>query len=121
MCEREQLGGNSMRWPMFYTPCSELIKKGFSDLVIPDDMTDTAIALKDQYFDLRGLAAYSSMAVPTLRDYISAGQLPCFKLKGKILIKRSEFDTWLEGYRLNKKQELQAIVDGVMEGLRGKK
>jgi len=106
---------------MFYTPCSELIKKGFSDLVIPDDMTDTAIALKDQYFDLRGLAAYSSMAVPTLRDYISAGQLPCFKLKGKILIKRSEFDTWLEGYRLNKKQELQAIVDGVMEGLRGKK
>jgi len=92
---------------------------GFSGLMIPDDMTETVTALKDQFFDLRGLSAYSALAVSTLRDHIKSGSLPCFKVKGKILVKKSEFDVWLEGFRLNKKQDLQAIVDGVMEGLRG--
>ncbi|MFC1515629.1 helix-turn-helix domain-containing protein [Thermodesulfobacteriota bacterium] len=88
-------------------------------MIIPDDMKDTVIALKDQYFDLRGLSAYSSMGVSTLRDYINAGKLPCFKLKGKILIKKSEFDIWLEKYRLNKKQDLNSIVSDVLENLKG--
>lgn len=87
---------------------------------IPDDQVET-MALKDQYFDLRGLAAYSSLAVGTLRSYITTGQLSCFKLKGKILVKRSEFDTWLEGYRLNKKQDLNNIVNEVVESLKGTK
>ena len=84
-----------------------------------DDIAGTAIALKDRYFDLRGLSAYSSLAVSTLRDYISAGKLPCFKLKGKILIRKSEFDTWLEGHRFNKRQDLKNIVDEVMTSLEG--
>ena len=37
----------------------------------------------------------------------------------KILIKRSEFDDWLEEYRLNKKQDLDGIVSGVMDSLKG--
>ncbi len=88
---------------------------------IPDDIAETAIALKDQYFDLKGLSVFSSMAVGTLRDHIKAGSLPCFKVRGKILIKMSEFDAWIEGYRMNKKQELNNIVDDVMEGLKGTK
>lgn len=102
--------------PIFGSPWGRSSEK--KDLQIPDDITGTAIALKDQYFDLKGLSAYSSMAVPTLRDYISTGQLPCFKLKGKFLIKRSEFDTWLEGFRLNKGQDLNDLVDGAMASLK---
>lgn len=88
---------------------------------IPDDIAGEVIALQDQYFDLRGLSAYASMAVPTLRDYINNRQLPCFKLKGKILIKRSEFDAWIECHRLNKGQDLNNLVDGVIESLKGAK
>jgi len=87
-------------------------------LILPDDIRETVIALKDQYFDLNGLSVYSALAVPTLRDYIRSGALPCFKVKGKILIKQSEFDLWLEGYRKNRKQDLAALADGVMETLK---
>jgi len=72
----------------------------------------------DIIYDLKGLSGYCSLKIPTLRDYIKSGDLPCFKVKGKILVKRSEFDNWLEGYRVNKKQDLNTIVDGVMESLK---
>ena len=81
---------------------------------IPDDIADSAITLKDQYFDLRGLSAYSSLKVPTIREHIRAGGLPAFKVKGKILVKMSEFDTWLEACRINKSQDLDALIEDVM-------
>jgi hypothetical protein len=43
--------------------------------------------------------------------------MPHFKLKGKILVKRSEFDGWLESFRVDRNQELNNIVDGVIKGL----
>ena len=76
-------------------------------MILPDK-------IKDQYFDLRGLSVYSALAVGTLRDHIKSGDLPCFKVKGKILVKRSEFDTWIEGYRLNMKQDLKNLVNDVI-------
>ena len=85
---------------------------------IPDNIIETAISLKDGYFDLPGLAKYCSLKVPTLRDHIRSGDLPAFKVKGKILIKKSEFDTWLEGYRVNRKQDLNNVVDDVMASLK---
>ena len=72
-------------------------------------------ALPDQYFDLKGLNIYSSMGISTLRDYIRSGDLPHFKLKGKILIKRSEFDKWLENFRTaHAKQNLNELVDEIL-------
>ncbi len=85
---------------------------------IPDNIVEPAISLKDQYFDLKGLSTYCALAVSTLRDHIRSGSLPCFKVKGKILVKQSEFNAWLEGYRFNKKQDLSNIVNGVIEGLK---
>jgi len=85
---------------------------------LPSNIIETAISLKDGYFDLSGLAKYCSLKVPTLRDHIRSGDLPAFKCKGKILVKRSEFDAWLERYRINKSQDLNNIVDGVMDSLK---
>ena len=70
----------------------------------------------DKFLDLRELSRYSCLAVPTLRDYMREG-MPHFKLKGKILVKRSEFDGWLEFFRVNRNQELNELVDGVIRGL----
>ena len=85
---------------------------------IPDNIIETAISLKDQYFDLKGLSVYSAVSVGSLRDYVKTG-LPHFKLKGKILIKRSEFDAWLERYRVNKKKDLAGLVDEIVSSLKG--
>jgi len=86
--------------------------------MIPDNIAETSIALKDQYFDLRGLSAYSALAVPTLRDYIRKGALPCFKVKGKILIRRLEFDLWMENHRMNKKKDIESIADDVIKSMK---
>jgi len=87
-------------------------------MIIPDNIAETAITLKDQYFDLKGLSTYSAISVGSLRDYLKTG-MPYFKLKGKILIKKSEFDAWLEKYRVNKKRDLNNIVDGILSDMAG--
>lgn len=86
-------------------------------MILPDDITETTIILKDGYMDLKGLSVYSDLGVSTLRDYIRSGKLPCFKVKGKVLIKKSEFDRWMEGHRMNRKGDIQAIVNDAMRGL----
>jgi hypothetical protein len=70
----------------------------------------------DRFLDFKGLSVYSCLAIPTLRVYVKEG-LPHFKLKGKILVKRSEFDEWMESFRINKNQELNELVDGVIKSL----
>ena len=72
----------------------------------------------DRLLDLRGLSKYSSLGVPTLRDYLRSDGLPHFKLKGKILVRISEFDKWLESFRVDGKQRLDDIVKDVMESLK---
>ncbi len=72
----------------------------------------------DVIYDLKGLSGYCSLKIPTLRDYIKAGELPHYKLKGKILIRKSDFDNWLETFRVNKKQELNNIVNEILENLK---
>ena len=81
---------------------------------LPDDLILKDVALKDQYFDLRGLSAYSSVSVSTLRDHIRDSGLPAYQLHGKILVKRSEFDGWLVRYRVNKSRDIEGIANEVM-------
>ena len=86
-------------------------------MILPDDITERAITLKDQYFDLRGLSVYSALGVGTLREYIREGALPCFKVKGKILVKQSEFDRWIEAHRMDKNKSIDSIVDEVVRSM----
>ena len=78
------------------------------------DLLDT-----DRLFDLRSLSQHSCLGVPTLRDYIRSGGLPHFKLKGKILVRLSEFNRWLESFRVDTKSDLNNLVDDVLESLKG--
>lgn len=87
-------------------------------MILPETIIAT-VGLKDQYFDLKGLSTYSALKVPTLREYIKEGKLPAFKVKGKILIKRSEFDMWLEKFRV--KDRINSIVNDVMSDLKRSK
>jgi len=86
-------------------------------LILPDNIAETGITLRDQYFDLRGLSVYSALGVSTLRDYIRAGKLPAFKVKGKVLIRKSEFDRWMEAQRINKKADIAKIANEALNSL----
>lgn len=71
----------------------------------------------DRLFDLKSLSRHSCLGVPTLRDYIRSGGLPHYKLKGKILVRLSEFNEWLESFRIGTKQQLDELVNDVIESL----
>lgn len=72
---------------------------------------------KDRLLDLRGLSEYSCLGVPTLRDYLRSGGLPHFKLKGKILVRLSEFNQWVESFRVDGERNINNLVNEVIEGL----
>lgn len=58
----------------------------------------------DPFLSIRALAGYSNLSPRTIRAFLDLPPdraLPCYRLgvRGKILIRRSEFDSWLEQYR----------------------
>jgi hypothetical protein len=69
------------------------------------------------YLDLKRLSIYSSLGVPTLRNYLKSG-LPHYKLQGKILVKVEHFNLWMRQFFMNKKQDLDAICDDVLKSLK---
>ena len=72
----------------------------------------------DKYLDLKSLSEYSSLGVPTLRDHIRSEGLPYFKVKGKILVKQSEFEEWIESFRVDTNCQLTGLVDSVIGSLK---
>ncbi|ULA69257.1 MAG: hypothetical protein LZF62_410214 [Nitrospira sp.] len=72
------------------------------------------------YLNLRALAVYSSCSVRWLRDRLvdKICPLPHHRVQGKILVKREDFDTWIEHFRkADTSSGLEALVDDVVSGL----
>lgn len=83
----------------------------------------TQSALAPGYLDLRALAVYSSCSVRWLRDRLidKICPLPHHRVEGKILVKREDFDSWMEHFRTAETStELDALVDDVLSGLLSK-
>jgi len=76
---------------------------------------------QDIIYDLKGLSDYCpGLTVSALRGYIKSGKLPCYKMKGKILIRKSEFDRWLEDYRFNRKQDIKTVAHEALTQIKAK-
>jgi helix-turn-helix protein len=70
----------------------------------------------DPYLSLKALADYSGLCVRTLRDHINdpVRPLPSYRLGGKILVRRGEFDAWMVWHRHVGPIGLDGIVDSVI-------
>ena len=68
---------------------------------------------------VKALATYSGLSVRKLRDCLRhpSHPLPHYRVDGKILIPRSEFDVWIAAYRRVGNTEVDQIVDDVMAKL----
>ncbi len=77
------------------------------------------MAETEGYLPLKALARYSGLSVRTLRGYLShpAHPLPCYRLGGKVLVKQSEFDAWMERFRAEVVPRVDTIVTEVLGGL----
>ena len=67
---------------------------------------------------LRALSAWCGICESKLRRAIKDPDhpLPAFKIKGTILVKISDFNRWIEHFRISE-ENLDQIVNGVIEGL----
>lgn len=69
----------------------------------PGDVgTEVTLSISwDGYLSLRALAAYSSLSERSLRGFLRAADhpLPHFRVGDRILVRRSDFDRWIEDYR----------------------
>src|SRR5438094_3231212 len=67
----------------------------------------------DPLLSLKALSSYSNLGVRTLRSFINlppAEALPCFRLSGKVLVRRSDFDRWIERYRSRGRPSLARAI-----------
>jgi excisionase family DNA binding protein len=73
----------------------------------------------DPYLSLKALAIYSGLSVLKLREYLDhlSHPLPHYRVGGKILIRRSEFDAWIAAYRRVGDTDVDRIVAAVMAEL----
>ena len=84
--------------------------------------TQAALEHGVEWMDLKALEEYASMSERTIREWINLPEhaLPAVQVgKGKILVKRSQFDRWLEAhpYRAMAAMDIGSIVDEVVADL----
>ena len=66
------------------------------------------------WLSLRELTEYASVSERTLRQWLhrSTDALPAVRVDGKILVRKSEFDAWLERHRIQPDAAID--VDGIV-------
>lgn len=78
-----------------------------------------------EWLDLRALTAYACVSERTIRTWIHSSEnpLPAVQVGKKILIRRGDFDEWLERYRLKPASSLDlgGMVDQLLAGVSGRK
>jgi excisionase family DNA binding protein len=73
------------------------------------------------YLSLKALSVYSGLSVRTLRGYLADAfrPLPHYRVGGKILVSRAEFDEWVRQFRVQVvAASVAALVDDVVGELR---
>jgi len=73
----------------------------------------------DPFLSMKALASYSGLSDRKLRQHLADPQhpLPCYRVGGKLVVRRSEFDTWVAAYRQVGRVDVDRVVADVMQGL----
>lgn len=79
----------------------------------------TSTSDQDGYLSLKALSSYAGLSVRTLRSHLQdpIAPLPHFRIGGRILVRRSEFDVWVGRFRATGASALDGVVNDVMSGL----
>ena len=77
-----------------------------------------SIAL-DPFLSLKALAGYAGLSVRKLRQHLEdpGHPLPCYRVGGKILVRRSEFDGWMVRHRQVGRSDVDRLVADALKDL----
>ncbi|HXG55708.1 MAG TPA: helix-turn-helix domain-containing protein [Vicinamibacterales bacterium] len=72
----------------------------------------------DAFLDLAALAQYAGLCKRTLRYHMAnpARPLPHYRVGGKILVKRSEFDGWMSQFKSAEGPWVDTVVTEMLKG-----
>ena len=81
--------------------------------------TIASARLDDAYLPLKALADYAGLSVRTLRTLLThpVHALPCYRIGGKVLVRRSEFDQWARQFLAVPSSAVDALVTEALRGL----
>lgn len=73
----------------------------------------------DPWLSLQAAAGYSCLSVRNLRGWLGHPErpLPCYRVGGKILLRRSELDRWLSAFRRVGKEDVDTLVDRILKDI----
>jgi len=73
----------------------------------------------DPFLPLRALASYSGLSVRKLRQHLEdpAHPLPCYRIGGKIVVRRSAFDGWAAQFKTVGNLKVEDVVAEVLADL----
>jgi excisionase family DNA binding protein len=79
----------------------------------------------DRYLTLHDLAEYAGLSVRTLTRYLThEPPLPHYKVGNRILVRRSEFDTWIQQVgtpdHIKRARTRQDQIDQAVRGILGR-
>jgi excisionase family DNA binding protein len=77
------------------------------------------LVISNRFLSLTALAGYSGLSVRKLRAYLKnpLRPLPHYRVGGKILVRRSEFDAWIAAYRQGGDADVERIAGEVLDEL----
>lgn len=76
----------------------------------------------DPYLSLAALARYGGLSVRKLRAHLNdvTHPLPCYRVGGRILVRRSEFDRWILAFRQRGRRDVDRLVADVLREVQGR-
>ncbi len=93
---------------------------GVERAIAPAGEVPPTLSSRMEWLGLRQLVQHAAVSERTLRAWIHlpVDPLPAVRVSGKILVRRSQFDAWLERHRIRPLAEVDVddIVRGVLEG-----
>ena len=75
----------------------------------------------DPFLTLKALSGYFGISVRKLRDHLTdpAHPLPHYRIGGKLLVRRSDYDAWAARYRRIGNEDVDRIVSETLRTLKG--
>lgn len=86
-------------------------------------ITESRSGANREWLGLRELTEYADLSERTLRSWIYSptDPLPAAKVRGKVLVRKGDFDSYLQRHRVKPLNEidLDGIISSVMKGVAG--
>jgi len=72
-----------------------------------------------EYLPLKALATYAGLSERTLRSYLTHAvhPLPSYKIGGRVLVRKAEYDAWAAQFRVVPQVTVDAIVGDMIRSL----